>query len=81
MGIGVALILALAFWIFGICKDRTANNFIIFNCVVILYDFVFELAFLINNSPDNKTERIEFQKWFKDHLRFAAIMTILAEQQ
>ncbi|RIB16606.1 hypothetical protein C2G38_2090433 [Gigaspora rosea] len=113
MGIGVALILALAFWIFGICKDRTANNFIIFNCVVILYDFVFELAFLINNSrdveflflptliafcvpltvnfmmafitiiiqcfiADNKTERIEFQKWFKDHLRFAAIMTILA---
>ncbi|KAF0507078.1 hypothetical protein F8M41_019071 [Gigaspora margarita] len=52
MGIGVALILALAFWIFGSCKDRTANNFIIFNCVVILYDFVFELAFLINNSRD-----------------------------
>ncbi|CAG8530379.1 14475_t:CDS:2, partial [Dentiscutata erythropus] len=109
LGIGAALVLAIAFWIFGRCKDPRGNNFIVFNCIVILYDFIFETIFLINNSRDVEflflptllafftpllvnllmafitiivqcciVKDKAFKDWFREHFRFAAVMTILA---
>ncbi|CAB4476324.1 unnamed protein product [Rhizophagus irregularis] len=41
------LLLILSAYIFGVCKNKNHNNFIIFNTLLMIYDWVFYIIFTI----------------------------------
>ncbi|RGB39802.1 hypothetical protein C1646_689006 [Rhizophagus diaphanus] len=64
-------LLILAIYIFGVCKNESHNNFIMFNTLLMIYDWIFYIILNIWIFTANLDDR------YKDYLYYIPLCTIL----
>ncbi|CAG8487027.1 4362_t:CDS:2 [Cetraspora pellucida] len=82
----IAIILLLTIYLFAKRKYPESNNNFIFKIVLIIFDFILDILFVVKNGNDIKELFVpseiqtnsEFRDWFVDNIQIGSICTLLS---